>query len=121
MEPHFVTTIGGVRFFTDHYNRVDEARKKRGMPTRADVLGENNGQVKDHPWLGRKFRMKGRNDVFTVDQVYRQWYMGWYTRMFSYVNDTKSHAEHIIEAEGCQCDTFYFAAREFARDVTFIS
>lgn len=121
MQPHYVTTIGGVRFFSDHYNRVDEARAAKGLLTRKDVLGPNNGQVVDHPWIGRKFKMKGRDDVFTVDQVYRQWYMGWHTRMFSYVNDTKSHIEHTIEAEGCQCDTFYFAAKKFHKKVTFIS
>lgn len=121
MEPHYVTTANGVRFFSDHYNRVDEARKQRGLLTRKDVLGPNNGQDVTHPWIGRKFRMKGRNDVFTVDQVYRQWYMGWYMRMFSYVNDTKSHAEHIIEASECQCQTFLDGYMDFCENAVFIS
>jgi len=65
MEPHFVLTRKGVRFFSDHYNRVNEAREKRGLPTRKDMMGPNNGEIKDHPFLGRKFRMKGRDkDVF---------------------------------------------------------
>lgn len=121
MSPHFILTRKGVRFFSDHYNRVDEARKERGLPTRKDILGPNNGEVVDHPFLGRKFRVKGRDkDTFTADQVYRQWYMGWYTRMFSYVNDTKSHAEHIIEADGCQSDHLHRAAKKFAKNVMFI-
>jgi len=121
MEPHFVLTRKGVRFFSDHYNRVNEAREKRGLPTRKDMMGPNNGEIKDHPFLGRKFRMKGRDkDVFTADQVYRQWYMGWHTRMFSYVNDTKSHAEHIIEAEGCQSEVMFNAWNKFKKNVYFI-
>ncbi len=117
----YQTTTKGVRFFSDHYSRVNEERKKRGMLTRSEVLGPNNGEVKDHPWLGRKYRIDGRGDVFTVDQVYRQWYLGWHTRIFSLVNDTKSHAEHVIEAEGCQCWVLRDGAEQFARKAKFIS
>ena len=119
MQGRHIITNKGVRFFSDHYNRVDEARKERGLQTRKDVLGLENGEVKDHPWLGRKFRLSGDKDVYTVANIYRQWYCGWYVRMFSYVNDTLSSAEHIIEAEGS--NPFASDVEEFNLNVQFIS
>lgn len=117
----FITSTKGVRFDSDHYMRVDRVRRERGLPVREDFMRPDNGAIPDHPLISRKFMVDGRDDVFTVDQVYEQWYMGWYTRLFALVNDTRSHEEQVIDAKRNQCDTLVDAADKFYNTVRFIS
>lgn len=117
MEP-FILTTKGVRFFTDHYMRVRSARKERGLLLMEQCFRPGNGLVADHPMVGRRYEIGG--DLFEVHEVYEQWHLGWYTRMFSWVNGTRSHAEHILDASGSQCWTFIDGAEQFARKARFI-
>ena len=110
---HITISTKGVQFFTDHYLRVCAAREKKGLLLREDFMLPNHGEVKDSPLLGKEFMSNG--SLYKVDQVYRQWYMGWHTRIFSLVNGSKSHGEHITEADGCQCKIYTESAKDFEK------
>lgn len=107
----------GVRFFTDHYLRVIRARKERNLPTLYDVLGPDSGKLEDHPMMGKKFTYD--KSVHVVIGVYRQWHMGWYTMALTLVDGTRSSAQHILEAHGCQSDIYVEAARKFSLKAIF--
>lgn len=82
----------------DLYRRVRRARKERGLPT-----VNENVRLKDHELVGKKIYHKEKDETGTIEQVNKQWHLGWYYCLL--VNFNGSHAFFFWENIDSESET----------------
>lgn len=73
---------GTARFNFEHYMKVRDARKAKGMPIGYDA------NIPSHEWIGKKFLIDKR--IYTIQSVHKHWLIGYYLALLL-VDENHSH------------------------------
>jgi hypothetical protein len=83
------------KFNVDHYRKVREARTIAGLP-----VAKLSEQV-DHPLVGKKLRKIETGNVYNVERVFKEFYLGWFYK--AVIEHNKSHGIVFFENVTCGC------------------
>lgn len=96
-----------MRFDSAHYRRVRKARELAGLAT-------PETRIHDHPLIGQRVRLPGRDDVVVIETVDRHFYLGYYEHAVYRMEGTRSHGVAIVKNISSRCSAIVDAADDFA-------
>ena len=114
---------------TTHYHKVQEERARLGLSLGKDFT-ENWDSRKGYDITGEKLPFKyhklhdeklinKKGEVFIIDAVYKQWFLGFYLAVAIRKEGTKSHGIRYIKNISSKCPLIIEGISEFKSEFKF--
>jgi len=101
----------GVIFNHELYSKVRAKRREQKKPVNDSPI-----VVKEHELLGKKIFY--RNEIYTVENVYKEFYFGWFYKALVVKNG--SHTIFYVDNESCLEETIINKINNFKKEAKVI-